>query len=246
MQPENKIEQTAAPTQDKSEEIKPAVQATEQPAAETPEQINWKKFREQREIERKQKEAAEKLARDKEAEANALKAAMDAILNKPVTHSLNDKIIDNYEDISDEERIERKVAEALSKREQEYEQQRKQREIAELPINLQKTFGDFNQVCSTENLDYLEFHYPEVASAYKYMPDGFDKWSNIYKAVKKFVPNTDSRKDVAKADKNFMKPQSPSSPGLTQTGQPQGGYNLSEARKAENYARMQRIMKGVN
>lgn len=206
---------------------------------ETQEQINWKKFREERALERKQKEAADKRAAEKEAEAQALKAAMDALLNKPTQSNHNEYADDEDEDV----KIQKKIDAALSVRERQLEEQRRQREHAEFPQRLASTYTDFNDVCSTENLDYLEFHYPEVANAFKHAPDGFDKWSSVYKAVKRFVPNTNSLKDQKKAEKNFNKPQSMAASGMTQTGDT-APMQLDDKRRADNWARMQKVMKG--
>ncbi len=208
---------------------------------ETQEQINWKKFREAREIERKQKEAAEKRANEKEAEAHALKAAMDAILNKPSNN--HQTMASQEEDLSEDERIQRKVEIAIADRERKNEESRLKREQSEFPQRLNSTYSDFNQVCNADNLDYLEYHYPEVANAFSKMPDGYDKWATIYKAVKRFVPNPDSKKDQAKAEKNFNKPQAMSIAGKTQVGDT-APRSLDDKRRQDNWNRMQRVMKG--
>ncbi len=206
---------------------------------ETPEQINWKKFREARESDRKAKEASDKRAEEKAAEAAALKAAMEAILNKPVHQQQN-----NFdEDESEDQRIQKKVDAALVMREQQLEQQRYEREQKEFPQKLAETYRDFHEVCNASNLDYLEYHYPEVARAFKHQPESFNKWSDIYSAVKRFVPNTDTKKDERKAEKNFNKPQSMAAAGVTQTGDT-APVQLDEKRRTDNWARMQRVMKG--
>lgn len=220
------------------------IQNGEVETQEQTQEINWKKFREQREIERKLKIEAEKKAAEKEAEASALKAAMDALLNKQSTnssHSSNDQYSDDEE--SDDVRIQKKIDAALSARERQYEQQRIQKEQAEFPQKLVSTYNDFNDVCTTENLDYLEYHYPEVASAFTHAPDGFDKWASIYKAVKRFVPNTSSQKEQKKAEKNFNKPQAMAASGATQTGD-SAPMQLDDKRRQDNWSRMQRVMKG--
>ena len=211
------------------------------PVEETQEQINWKKFRETRERERKEKEAADKRAAEKEAEATALKSAMEALLSKsqPQTQNYSE---DSEE--TEEQRIERKVQESLLKNEKKREEERQRREIAELPQKLAQTYNDFNQVCSQENLDYLQYHYPEVAAGFKHAPDNFETWSNIYKAMKRFVPNPDSKRDQARIDKNLSKPQSMSVPGMTQTGD-HAPTELTEKRRQDNWSRMQRTMKGA-
>jgi hypothetical protein len=217
----------------------------EQPKVEqeTEKDINWKKFKEARQKEREHAEAMAKKAADKEAEAAALKAAMEAMLNKPSPQQSQEQYNQNEE--SEDERIEKKVQAAISKREAEYLKQRQEKEKQDLPNILVQHMPDFNQVCSTENLDYLDYHYPEVAKAFNYMPDNIEKWSAVYKSVKRFVPNTDTRKDVAKMNQNMNKPQSLSAPGTTQPGIQKPIY-LDEERRAANYARMQKVIKGLS
>ncbi len=228
----------------------PIVQAqTIEKEPESAQEVNWRKYREQRAIERKQKEEAEKRATEKAAEAEALKAAMEALLNKQ-TPQQSQQYRNTYEssesEISEDEKIEKKVEAALQKRLHHEEQLRLQREQQEYPTRLTQTYQDFNAVCNTENLDYLDFHYPEITAAYKHMPDGFDKWSSVYKAVKRFVPNTDTKKDLLKMEKNMQKPHSPSSIGTatpTGTGAP---HIITEEKRAANWARMEKARKGLS
>lgn len=210
---------------------------------ETQEQINWKKFREQRDIERKQKEASDRKAQEKEAEALAMKAALDAVLNKQQPQQQQQNYgYSNESEETEDQKIEKRINAALEARDRQYDQQRREREQTELPNRLSNTYSDFNQICTTENLDYLEFHYPEVTAGFKRAPDDFDKWASIYKAVKRFVPNTSSGKDQRKAEANMNKPQSMSVPGVTQVGD-SAPHKLDDKRKAENYARMMKTMK---
>jgi len=216
----------------------PETAATQQP--ETQENINWKRFREQREIERKEKEATERKFKEKEAEAIALKNAMEAILNKQPVQQQSQQY---QEDETEDERIQKKVDAALAARDRAFEQQRAENEKASIPQKLSSTYNDFNQVCSQENIDYLEYHYPEVAAAFEGQAESFQKWQGVYKAVKRFVPNTNSGKDAKKAEQNFNKPQSMAVPGATQTGDT-APMMLDEKRKVDNYARMMKVMKG--
>lgn len=218
----------------------PQVTSPEKQEEESVQDRNWKKFREQRELERKEKEEALKRAQAKEQEAEALKRALEAVVNKP---SQKQEYVE--EELDEDTKIQRKVEAALQARERQYQEQRIQQEQQELPKRLTQTYNDFNQVCTQENLDYLEYHYPEVAAPYKHLPDSFDKWSAVYKAVKRFVPNPESKKEQAKAEKNFSKPKAMASPGATHTGDSAPQY-LDEAKKRSNYARMQKIMKGGN
>ncbi len=208
---------------------------------------NWKAFREQRESERKAREAAEKRASEKDAEAQALKAALEAIVNKP---SNIHQTSSGYIEESEEDRIQRKIDETVNKRlDQErlrmQEEQRKQ-DLQTAPQRIVQTYPDFNNVVTTENCDYLDYHYPEVTAPFAYMPDGVEKWAAMYRAIKKFVPNTDSRKDQARADKNMQKPGSISAPGTAQGSNAMGSAVLDDARKASNWERMQKTLKGLS
>ena len=246
--PQEKPEATLA--QQKSDT--PPQQAVEgKTPEESKEDPNWRAFREARKKDRLDREAAERRAAEKEAEVAALKAAMEAAFAKgtPVSQKTGYEGYTNYEgqqqEESEDERIEKKVQKAIAEREAMAERIRQQREQQEYPQRLQQSYPDFNAVISPENLDYLEYHYPEVARPLKRLGDGFDKWADIYMAIKKFVPNhSTARKESAKADANFNKPKSMSSVGTTQDGKPQGG-KLTEDQKAANWARMQKLLKGV-
>jgi len=213
----------------------------------TEEDPNWRAFREARKKDRAEKEAAERRAAEKEAEAAALKAAMEAAFareSKSVHHRADTENREYaFEEESEDERIEKKVQAVLAARERAAEEARARREYEEYPQRLNQTYSDFTQTVSSENLDYLEYHYPEVANPLKKLPDGFDKWADIYKAVKKFVPNSlTAKKEAARADSNFNKPKSMSSAHLTQPGETAGGNRLTEERKAENWARMKKLL----
>jgi len=229
--------------QEVTQEVQSEQEILQQPSEIAPEikseanVANWRAFREQREAERKARIEIEKKAAEKAAEAEALRKALEAVTSKPNTY-------EEYSEESEDEKIEKKVRELLEKKEQELLRQRHEEEIKNLPVLLNREFKDFDQVCSTENLDYLEYHYPEIAAPFKYMPDGFEKWAAIYKATKKLVKNTTSAADAAKLQKNLEKPKSISSTNLTSSGQSYASV-VSEAKKAANWERMQRTMKGL-
>lgn len=229
MQPETPQEQKVA-------EAAPTVQAEPEPQPKSSQ--DWQRFKEARAQERKRAEELAVLAQKKAQEAEALKAALEAALNKQ-------QPMQEYQDPSDDDRIAKRVEELLTKKEQERERQRLEREKQELPKRLQQEHRDFEQICTTENLDYLEYHHPEIAAGYRYMPEGFEKWSNIYKAIKKYVPNTNYQPDLKRAEKNLAKPQSVSSPAVAQPQQ-SIAVVLDDARKAANWERMQRAMKGLD
>lgn len=209
-------------------------------------EINWKKFKEARQKDRDHAELMTKIAAEKEAEALALKAAMEAILNKPSNNNQNYNNNGFDEDESEEDIIEKKVMLALAKREQEAEKIRKEKEHQEFPQRLVSTYPDFNQVCNTNNLDYLEYHFPEVAEAFKHVPDGYNKWQAVYKAVKRFVPTIDLKKEQSKMNNNLLKPQSISSASVSPEGSQLAPHKLTEQRRQENWARMQKQLKGLS
>lgn len=204
---------------------------------------NWKKFREQREIERKQAEEYQRRAQEKEAEAQALKSAMESLLNKNQQPQFNNDFI---EEESEDQRIQKKVDAALAKERQRLEQERIKREQDEAPERLKRACPDFDRVVNTSNLDYLEFHYPEVANAFKRVPDSVEKWQDIYNVVKKFVPQGDMKKEQQKLDQNAMKPKSMGAPSTLQGGTPKGAPMLTEQQRAANWARMQKTIRGLS
>jgi len=224
-----------------------------QPEQESHEDPNWKAFREARKRDRAEKEEAQRKAAEKEAEVAALKAAMESAFSKSAPtpqayqqyYGMNQDQEHNEE--TEEQRIEKKVNELLSKKEQEYLRKQQEREQQEYPNRLSKDFPDFRYVCSQENLDYLDYHYPELSRPLQRLPEGYDKWSDIYHAVKKFIPNhANVKKDAIKADINSNKPKSMASGMVTPPGEKtRESWQESEQRRAENWARMQRIMKGV-
>lgn len=221
---------------------------------ETPEDPNWKAFREARKRDRAEKEAAERKAADKEQEVAALKAAMEAAFSSKSSPSpqayqqyygLDQG--NNQSEETEEQRIERKVNELIAKKEDQYRKQAVEAEQREFPNRLMRDFPDFKQVCSQENLDYLDYHYPEISRPLGRLSDGYEKWHDTYHAVKKLIPNhSTARKEAVRADINGVKPRSISSTGPSPTGEaPKSSWQEIESRRAENWARMQRTMKGV-
>ncbi len=208
---------------------------------------NWKAFREARKKDKSDKEAAEKRAAEKEAEATALKAAMEAAFSKQsAVISRNSGYIEDEVELTEDERIEKKVQAAITAREAASEKSRYERERNELPQRLIQAFPDYNQVVNEENGAYLEYHHPELYRSLLRQPENFETCSDIYKVVKKFVPNsTNAKKEAARAENNFNKPKSISSTGITQPGQATSNSRLTEEKRSQNWERMQRILKGV-
>ncbi len=236
--PQNNEEVKVEQVKNESETNKNTV---EQPVQESTEDKNWAAIREQRKADRKAREEAEKRARDKAEEATALKAALEAITNKP-----SPVFNTGYqEDETEDQRLDRIVEARIKQREERYQKEAYEKEQREFPTRLRQNYPDFEKVVSAENIDYIEYKNPEITAPYEYMPEGYKKWECIYQAIKKHVHNLDAKKETAKVDKNLSKPGSISSTGTTQP--PSGGMSnvLSDQRKAENWARMQRDRKGI-
>jgi hypothetical protein len=217
-------------------------QAEAKAPEENEQQINWRKFREARDAERKAAEEDRRKYLEKEKEANAMKAAMEAILDKKdPPRSVNQQ--EGIEE-TEEQRILRLVDERLAAEKRKNQEEAHQRELQEAFPRAVKTFSDFTQVYTTENCDYLEYHHPELFNSLKQEPDTFEKWTRVYNAIKRYIPNAASKKDQTKADKNMSKPQSMAVPGTTQVGDT-APMMLTEDRKKDNWKRMQQRMKGI-
>lgn len=231
---ETKIDESVKTAPQNTQNTTPSVPNEE----ETPQSIDWKRFKEQRKVERQQLEEEKKRHSQKAQEAEALKAALEALVNKPTSSSNGDI------EETDDDRIQKKIDKALADERRRVEEERVRKEHAEFPQRLSSTYSDFDSVCTAENIDYLEYHHPEMARAFKKAPDSYEKWSDVYKAIKKYIPNNASNKDQKKAEKNFNKPQSMSVAGVTQSGD-EAPRMLDDKRKADNWSRMQKRMRGI-
>lgn len=222
---------------------------TEVKEPESHEDPNWKSFREARKKDRAEREAAERKAIEKEAEVAALKAAMEAAFSKTPTptYTPQDPYNPYIQEESEEQKLEKRINLILAAREEQYRKAQAEQERQEFPNKLKKDLPDFSSVVSQENLDYLDYHYPEIARPLNRLQEGYDKWSDIYHAVKKLVPNnSNAKREAAKAEINQQKPRSISSPTITQpTTGPQESWKQSEQRRQANWERMQRTLKGV-
>ena len=108
-----------------------------------------------------------------------------------------------------------------------------------------KTFSDFKDVYTQENCDYLEYHHPELFAALKDEPDSMQKWTKVYNAMKRYIPNAaSSNKDMKKAERNLSKPQSMAVGGVTNTAD-QAPKMLNDKVKQDNWRRMQARIKGL-
>lgn len=199
-------------------------------------QNNWARFREEREKERQLRIEAEKKAREEAEKAKALQEALEAIVSKPEKQAPQEE--------NEEDNIKKLVDERIRQKEEEERKKKEEYEKKTFPQRIREKYRDFDEVCSPHNLDYLEYHYEEIAEPFKYMPDGIDKWERIYKAVKRFVPYDGKEKDEKKIEKNLSKPQA-NTPISTNRDLGQYNARLSDERKKANWERMQKELKGL-
>lgn len=240
-----KTENTTPQEQSQAQPQIQTVIATSDNPEESPQDRDWRKWRENRQKEREEAAKIDAARRKAEEEAEVLRKALEAVVNKP-TKSHSHEALDDDISESEEARIDRRIAEALQKQQENYRRQEEERESREYPAKLRSTFKDFEQVCTAENLDYLEFHHPELAKSLSRVPQSFDKWADVYSAIKRYVPNPNSSSDVKRADRNLQKPQSLSHTSLSDPGtSPMGARRLDEKTKAANWERMQRTLKGL-
>lgn len=238
---------------------KPAVDAHDNGTADlTQEQINWRKVREEKERYRREKEEGDRRQAELDRQNEALKTALESVLNKvqpsqgvqePVGRALPRDQFVTGEDVEEylkgsvDPVLDRKIEAMLDKRDRQREEQRRQQEQADMPKRLKAEHRDFDEICTQENLDYLEYHHPELSKSMARVPDSIDKWKDIYAAVKRYVPNANSSRDQKRAEVNLQKPRSSSTPGVA-TGSSESSTYLSQDRKQANYERMVKQMRG--
>jgi len=212
---------------------------------------DWRAFREGRKKDRDERLAAERRAEEKEREIQALKAAMEASFSKsgPTPQAYQQHYgLDQTGELSEEQMLEKKLEQLMDAREKKARQLQAQKELQEFPNKLRKDFPDFDQVCSHENLDYMDYHFPEVARPLDRLSEGYDKWYDIYHAVKKFIPNhSNGKRDAQAMQNNSNKPKSMATSTVTQDGQGvhRESWQETEQRRQANWQRMQRLLKGV-
>jgi len=214
---------------------------------EVKEDPNWRVVRELRKKEKAEREAAEQRAREESARADALAKALEAALSKaPIQQNMNQGFNGYQEEETEDQRIEKKVNAVIAQREAQFEKLRAEKEQQMLPSVMKQHFPDYDQVVNEDNGAYLKYHYPEIYESLVSLPENFINCSNIYKAVKRLVPNpTDNRKDEIRAENNFNKPKSMTTANLTPPGTGSGNARLTEERRAQNWERMQKLLKGI-
>jgi len=228
----------------------------------TEEQINWKRFREQQKKERAEKEEERRKREESERQTEQMRQIVEALSSQqstPMTEQQKDDLVDilNLEDYTTGDQVakyvkkvvnkdvESVVEKVLTRMEQKRDQERKEQEKQELPTKLKRDFSDWDKVCNNDNFDYLTYHYPEVAALYSKQEDSYEKWSGLYRTMKKLIPNIDRQEEQAKMERNANRPRSASTPGVSASTD-RAPRVLTKERMEQNWERMKRQAKGLD
>jgi len=256
--------------QPEAQDTKPELQAQaaaiqSAPEQETPEQINWRNFRQAKEAQRKRDEDAARERDQLKAQAQrsaeeklALQQALDAALSargntngisqqqkEDIIQGLDPNDIPTGAQVS--QYVQKAIQEGLAKALQEQKQMTWQEQEKKRMDNIDKEIPDFNSVLSKDNMDYLEYHYPSVFQAMKDQPESYNKYKGAYETVKKLVPNLNSSQNAARAEHNLAKPKSLSTPGVSsQSDQKQQMWSMSNQERQANYESMLKRIKGIS
>lgn len=251
-----KEEPTLASQQDQAAE-EPSEETTPEKTEEDPEQINWRKFREERERERRERAEEQQALERKRQEAAALKEVVDTLMSKqdhPMTQQQQEQMIADLidEDIPTgrdiKQFVDSKLPDIINRildsREKSAAEERQKKELESMPTKLRQAHTDFDKVVTQENLDYLDYHHPEIAKALSYMPNGFEKWSSVYSTVRKLVPSSGAS-DLRRMESNAMKPQAASAVASPPSAEMGYGRSLTEAERMENYKKLKALARGA-
>lgn len=204
---------------------------------------NWKAFLEQRKQETKQleqeRERNKQLEADKEKrsrEIEDLKIALQAVADRKESSNYFDDSADQNKIIED--RVEKILSQKDSERRKREDEDRFRRESLEIKNQM----PDLIEVCSQENIAYLEYYHPEIAIPLSKMQDGFEKTKLAYQAIRKHVKM--NKKEAQKIESNLSKPKSVHSPLSNETQKEESSGHLSDKKRNEVWNKMQRLISG--
>ncbi len=205
---------------------------------------NWKAFLEKRKEEQKENLELQKRLNEsklenerREREIENLKIAFKSLAEKKEETSSYDYDGDDQKKIIQDE-----VNRVISQRDEERKKQDTNERIRKEAIEIKEQMPDLMDICSHDNLAYLEYYHPEIAIPLAAMPDGFMKTKMAYQAVKKHVKMGMKEKD--KIEKNLSKPKSLHSAISNESQQEESSASMSDKKKTETWNKMQRLMSG--
>jgi hypothetical protein len=233
--------ETIEDTEEKLVDTHENTESVEKEEPEDDKEKNWKAFLQKRKEDQaaleKEREKNKQLEEDRTRrtkELEDMKAAFGALLEKkePV-----------YNDDEDSEKlIEQKVEKLFSAKEEARKKQEDEKRQQEEMIAVREQMPDLMQVCSQENLLYLEYYHPEIAVPLARMADGFEKTKLAYQAIKKHVKM--GTKEKEKIEKNLSKPKSVYSSYSNEGQKEESSAKMSDSKKQEVWNKMQRLISG--
>lgn len=212
---------------------------------ETDEDRNWKAFLEKRKEEQRlfdaEKEKNKRLEEQdvrRQKEIEDLKVAFQVMIEKKEDNSFDDGDKDQKKFVQDE--IQRLFREEQTKKRAQEDNERIYRDS----MAIKQEMPDLLEVCSQENLAYLEYYNPEIAIPLGKMPDGLEKTKLAYQAIKKHVKM--AKKEKEKVEQNLSKPKSVHSAYSNETTSDKENSSgvLSDKRRNETWQKMQRLISG--
>lgn len=205
---------------------------------------NWRAFLDKRKEEQRQLEEERKKNHELEIERSRrnkeiedLKIAFQALAEKKDSS-------DSYDsDEPDQKKfIENEVNRILFDRDEAKKKLDEQSRQAKETIEIKDQMPDLLEVCSHDNLAYLEYYHPEIAIPLAAMPNGLQKTKLAYQAVKKHVKMATKEKE--KIEKNLAKPKSLHSSISNETQGEESSGVMSDKKQKDTWAKMQRLMSG--
>lgn len=224
-----------------------AVVTQEQPSKDTDKvedekERNWRAFLDKRKEEqeelKKEKERSAQLAQEnarRSKEIEDMKVAFSALLQKN-----NDPVYEDDDDTG--KKIKEEVERIINQRDEQRAKAEEQRRIDEERKVIKRDMPDLLEVCSQDNLAYLEFYHPEIAIPLSKMQDGFEKTKLAYDAIKKHVKM--GKKEEKLIEKNLSKPKSVHSNVSNESQQEGSSYSMSDSKKQQVWNKMQRLISG--
>ena len=215
------------------------------PKEESPQAMRFKTLREARE--------------KAERERDQLRQQLEAMRNQPqnIPHSQAQEEVPPSplsiapDDLVEGRHLSRYDQEIKALRE-ELQRTRQEASVMSVESRLKAQYRDFDSVVNKENIEVLQRMHPEIAATIQSSPDLYGKAVTAYTLLKKFgiAGSTHATEQAARIDQNLAKPQT--AMGVrTQSTQDsplahanQFGTALSEQRKSEVYAEMQKILRG--
>ena len=227
---EEQQEQYGQPQQPQYQAQEQDEQDDQEPVKVTPQRERFKNIR----------EAKERAERERDA-LMAQIIQMQQANNRPVQNTNPAQEVEPEEDfdfdIDDETLVEgkhaKKILQELQKVKKEMRKYQSQSEGSAVEARIKANFPDFDQVVSKENVEILNYEFPEIAQSLRDTPNFYNKAVAAYSVIKRFGIGQEKEDlyaaDKAKAIANAKKPRP-----LASAAPQQGDSPLSKANAFAN------------